>query len=178
MSPIKVKQFSLFRVIIKISFALKWTYKSHPIFYLSVSVSTFLVFWFFFNVADQLLFVSPFFYFYIPSDAIIGFAITNASAALLAFVIALNIYAIRNSNIKLNKSLLSGSVLGIASAACASCSSIGFLLISTFGSAGIIVTGFLTNYQIPLRILSMMVMIWALIVIANRITTYCRINSP
>jgi hypothetical protein len=67
--------------------------------------------------------------------------------------------------------------LGIVSSACASCSSIGFLIISTFGGAGIIATGFLTNYQIPLRVLSIAILIWALYTVQNKITKSCMLNS-
>ncbi len=37
----------------------------------------------------------------------------------------------------------------IVSCACVSCSSTGFLMISTFGGVGIVPTGFITNYQLP-----------------------------
>jgi len=126
---------------------------------------------------DQLLFFSPIVYFYIPDDAILGFIITNTSATLLAIVFSMNAYVIRNANVRLDKSLLSGSLLGIVSSTCAGCLSIGFLIISTFGGAGIIATGFLTNYQIPLKSLSIGILIWALYVVHNRITKKsCMIN--
>ena len=90
----------------------------------------------------------------------------------------MNIYVIRTSKLRINKSsLFTGSLLGIVSSACASCSSIGFLIISTFGGAGIIATGFLTNYQIPLRLLSIVIMIWALYVVHNKITKSCLLNN-
>lgn len=157
--------------------AFKLVYLSNPILYLGISVIVFSSFWIFFNILDQLLFFSPILYFYVPDDALIGFIITNFSATLLAIVISMNVYAIKNSKLRLDKSLLSGSVLGIVSSACASCSSIGFLIISTFGGVGIIATGFLTNYQIPLRILSIGIMIWALYVVLDRITRNCKIKD-
>jgi len=51
----------------------------------------------------------------------------------MGILVAMNVYVVRNIKIRLDKSLFSGSILGIASSACASCSSIGFLLISTLG---------------------------------------------
>jgi hypothetical protein len=89
----------------------------------------------------------------------------------------MNVYVIRNSKIRLDKSLLSGSILGIASSACASCSSIGFLVISTFGGFGVVATDFLTNYQTPLRIASICVLIWALHSVLNRITKSCILDN-
>ena len=156
--------------------AFKTVYLSNPILYFGISIIVFSSFWIFFNMLDQLLFFSPIVYFYIPDDAVLGFIITNTSATLLAIVFSMNVYVIRNADLKLDKSLLSGSLLGIVSSTCASCSSVGFLIISTFGGAGIIATGFLTNYQIPLKLLSIGILIWALYVVYNRITKSCMVN--
>jgi hypothetical protein len=89
----------------------------------------------------------------------------------------MNVYVIRNSNLRLDKSIFSGSILGIASSACASCSSIGFIIISAFGGFGIIITNFLTNYQTLLRIMSIAFLLWALYSVHNRITKSC-VFSP
>jgi hypothetical protein len=160
----------------KILSAFKIVYLSNPILYFGISTMVFSLFWIFFNMLDQLLFFSPIVYFYIPDDAIPGFIITNTSATLLAIVFTMNVYVIRNADLRLDKSLLSGSLLGIVSSTCASCSSVGFLIISTFGGAGIIATGFLTNYQIPLKLLSIGILIWALYAVYNRITKSCMVN--
>jgi len=95
----------------------------------------------------------------------------------MGLLIAMNVYVVRNSKIRLDKSLFSGSILGIASTACASCSSIGFLVISTFGGFGIIATDFLTNYQTPLRIISIGILMWALYSVHNKITRPCIFNN-
>jgi hypothetical protein len=129
-----------------LSLALKTVYRSNPFLYVLVSVSVFTSFWTFFNVLDQLLFFSPVLFFYVPYDAVVEFVLTNVIAFLLCIVVSMNVYAIRNSGLKLDKSLFSGSLIGVASGVCASCSSIGFLVISAFGGAGIVATGFLTNY--------------------------------
>jgi len=155
----------------------KIVYYSNPFFYIGISVLVFTIFWIFFNVFDQLLFFSPILYFYLPNDAIIGFIFTNISAFLLGIVVSMNIYLIKNSKLRLEKSLISSSFLGIVSSACASCSSIGFLIISTFGGAGIVATGFLTNYQLPLRLLAIGIMIWALYTIHKRITNSCALDN-
>jgi hypothetical protein len=47
----------------------------------------------------------------------------------------------------------SGSSIGVLSSTCASCSSLGFLLVSALGGAGITISTFLSNYQTPLRII-------------------------
>jgi hypothetical protein len=111
----------------------------------------------------------------IPDDAVTGFVVTNITSVLIGILVAMNVYVIRNSKLKLDRSLLSGSILSIASSACASCSSIGFLLISAFGF-GIIAADFLTNYQTQLRIVSIAMLLWGLYSVHNKITKACIFN--
>ena len=96
---------------------------------------------------------------------------------MLAIVVAMNIYLIKHSNLRIGKSWISGSFLGLISSVCASCSSIGFLIVSTFGGVGIIATVFLTNYQIQLRIVSIILMMYALYVVSKKITSHCSIRT-
>lgn len=145
--------------------------------YIVIAVAVFATFWIIFNVFDQLLFFSPVVTFYLPDDATAGFIIINITSALMGILVAMNIYVIRSSKIKLDRSLFSGSILGIASSACASCSSIGFLIISTLGGFGIFATDFLTNYQILLRIVSIVILLWALYSVHNKITRPCIFNG-
>jgi len=157
--------------------AFKIVYLSNPILYVGLSILVFAFFWIFFNVFDELLYFTPILYFYLPNDAIVEFILATASALLLGVVIPMNIYLLRNTRIKLDKSLISSSFLTIMTSFCASCSSIGFIIISTFGSAGIIATAFLTNYQIPLRLVSLCILILALYTVCNKIVNSCSINS-
>jgi len=145
--------------------------------YTAIAGAVFTVFWIVFNSFDQLLFFSPIITFYLTDDAIIGFILTNITSILMGILVAMNVYVIRNSKIRIDKSVLSGSILGIASSACASCSSIGFLVISTFGGIGVVATDFLTNYQTPLRIASICILIWALYSVHNRITKSCILDN-
>ena len=136
------------------------------------------VFWIVFNVFDQLLFFSPIVTFYLPPDAVVGFILTNITSILLGIVVSMNIYVLRHSKLKISmRSFLSGSGLSVLSSTCASCSSLGFLLVSTFGGVGIAASTFLSNYQTPLRILSIALLIWALYSIGNKLTKSCKINS-
>jgi hypothetical protein len=144
---------------------------------IAIAGAVFTVFWVVFNSFDQLLFFSPIVTFYLPDDAIAGFILTNITSILMGMLVAMNVYVIRNSKIRLDKSLLSGSILGIASSACASCSSIGFLVISTFGGFGVVATDLLTNYQTPLRIASICILVWALYSVHNRITKSCILDN-
>ena len=131
-------------------------------------------FWIIFNSFDQLLFFFPVLTFYLPSDAILSFIISNITAVLLGIVISMNAYVFKNlKGLKMiggASSLFSGSSLSIISSTCASCSSIGFLLISTFGGVGVTASAFLSNYQIPLRLISLLLLIWAYYSVTKMLT--------
>lgn len=159
------------------AFAFKVAYGSNPILYIGLTILVFTLFWIFFNVFDELLYLSPILYFYLPNDAIAGFILSTISASLLGVVVSMNIYLLRNSSIKFDKSLISSSFLTILSSACASCSSIGFVIISTFGSAGVIATTFITNYQIPLRLAAASILILSLYTVCRRVTNSCLLDN-
>lgn len=156
--------------------AFKIVYGSNPILYIGLAILVSALFWIFFNVYEELLYFSPILYFYLPDDAIVGFILSTASALLLGVVISMNSYLLKNSIIKLDKSLISSSFLTTITSFCASCSSIGFVIISTFGSAGIIATSFLTNYQIPLRLVSLGILILALYTVSRRLMNSCSVD--
>jgi hypothetical protein len=147
------------------------------IFYITLSTAIALTFWIIFNLFEQLIFFWPVWVFYLPEDALLGFVVTTIIAILLGILISMNIYVIRNSRLKITKSsLFSGTGLSILSSTCVSCSSIGFLLISTFGGLGILITNFLSTYQLLLRLLSIAVLLFALYSVHKRITKICVIN--
>ena len=138
--------------------------------YISITIAVTVSFWILFNIFDQLIFFEPIWIFYLPEDAITGFILTTMVSILLGILVSMNIYAIRHSRLKISKkSLFSGSSLSIISGVWSSCSSVGFLLISTLGSIGIIATNLLTIYQIPLRIISVAILIFALYTIHKKI---------
>ena len=146
--------------------------------YVLIAGSIASIFWILFNIFDQLLFFSPIVIFYLPPDGVVGFILTNITSILLGIVVSMNIYVLRHSKLKISvRSFLSGSSLSVLSSTCASCSSLGFLLVSTFGGAGIAASTFLSNYQTPIRILSIALLIWALYSISSKLTKRCKINS-
>ena len=144
--------------------------------YIALAVTIATIFWIVFNVFEQLLFFSPIVVFYLPEDAIMGFILSNITAILLGIVVSMNIYVLKYSRgIKLNAtSFFSGSTIGVLSSTCASCSSLGFLLVSTLGGAGITISTFLSNYQTPLRIVSVALLLWAYYSISIRLTKSCK----
>ena len=135
------------------------------------------IFWVIFNVFEQLLFFWPILVFYLPEDATISFILTNISSILLGVLVSMNTYIIKHSKLGISKSsLFSGTGLSILSSTCVSCSSIGFLLISTFGGLGIVVSSFLSTYQVPLRIVSVGILVLALYSVHKRVTESCMVD--
>src|SRR6266487_847219 len=67
--------------------------------YIAIAAAIFTIFWIIFNVFDQLLFFSPILSFYIPDDSVTGFVLTNITSILMGILVAMNVYAIRNSRL-------------------------------------------------------------------------------
>jgi hypothetical protein len=90
----------------------------------------------------------------------------------------MNVYVLKHSGgIRLSTaSFFSGSSIGVLSSTCASCSSLGFLLVSTLGGAGITLSTFLSNYQTPLRLVSIALLLWAYYSISIKLTNSCKIE--
>jgi len=157
-------------ILIPLSFRIVFSNLS----YILIATVVAVVFWIFLNTFDKLLFFSPVWTFYLPEDAVLGFILTNLSSILLGILISMNIYIIKHSNLKVSKSsLLSGTTIGILSSTCASCSSIGFVIISTLGGTGIAISNFLEVYAIPLRIISILILLYGLYLVHNKLTKSC-----
>ena len=90
-------------------------FSNHIYVIVSLLMATF--FWIILNVAGELLFFSPIWIFYLPDDAMFDFILTNITAILVGIVVSTNIYIIRNSKLKLSKSLFSGTSIGLISSA-------------------------------------------------------------
>jgi hypothetical protein len=160
-------------ILIPLSFRIVFSNLS----YILIATVVAVVFWIFLNTFDKLLFFSPVWTFYLPEDAVLGFILTNLSSILLGILISMNIYLIKRANLKVSKSsLLSGTTIGILSSTCASCSSIGFAIISTLGGTGIAISNFLEVYAIPLRIISILILLYGLYLVHNKLTKSCVIQ--
>jgi hypothetical protein len=148
-------------------------------FYIALAIAVAAVFWIVFNVFDGLLFFSPVltFYYPLPEDSIPGFVLSNITAALVGIVVSMNVYIFKNHKVKFGTSFFSGSTLGTVSSMCASCSSVGFFLATTFGAAGVAASSFIANYQFPLRLIAVGLLIWAYYSAHRKITTSCILNS-
>lgn len=112
--------------------------------------------------------------FYLPVDAVPTFILSNVTAVLMGLVVGMNVFIPRSLKLKkISASMFSGTSLGMISGACASCISLSFLLISTFGGIGAVASNVLTTFQIPLRLISIGILLWALYSTSKRLTASC-----
>ena len=106
-------------------------------------------------IMSEYIFLEPYVVSHIPSGTELGFVLIVIISALSALVLPMNIFRInilKSSKQKMSGGIF-GSIIGAAAGAC-SCGPIGFAVISTFGSVGATATAFLTNYEIPIRIIA------------------------
>ena len=145
--------------------------------YILIAFATAFAFWIVSSILDQLLYFTPIVYFYLPEDAVVGFILATITSILLGVIVSMNIFVFRNTRTKIKTaSFFSGSTLGALSSTCASCSSLGLLLVSTLGAAGVTASSFLSNYQIPLRLLSIGLLAWAYCSASRQLMNSCPIN--
>ena len=108
------------------------------------------------SILSEFLFIEPFVIFNVIEDRTVSFVLIISISLMSAIVIPMNVYRIRTlqtSTTKIGGGIF-GSIIG-ASAGICSCGPIGFSIISTFGTVAGTATAFLTNYEIPLRLVSL-----------------------
>ena len=111
-------------------------------------------------ILSEYIFLEPYVVSHIPSGTEFGFILILTISALSALVLPMNIFRInilKKSKQKMGGGIF-GSIIGAAAGAC-SCGPIGFAVISTFGSVGATATAFLTNYEIPIRIIAIGILV-------------------
>ena len=128
------------------------------------------------SILSEFIFVEPFFIFSITEHNAFSFVLVLSVSIMSAIVIPMNIYrikALQKSTSKIGGSLL-GSIIG-ASAGICSCGPIGFSIISTFGTAAGTATAFLTNYEIPLRLGSIVLLCLVYYTTTRSISSECKV---
>ena len=126
---------------------------------------------------SEFIFLEPYFVTHIPSGSELGFILIVILSGLSALVIPMNLFRIinlKNSKQKMSGSIF-GAIVGSAAGAC-SCGPIGFAVISTFGSAGATATAFLTNYEIPIRIIAIIILSITYFTTIKSLKTECKIQ--
>jgi len=126
-------------------------------------------------ILSEYIFLEPYVVSHIPSGTEFGFVLIVMISALSALVLPMNIFRI--NTLKKSKQKMGGgvfgSIIGAAAGAC-SCGPIGFAVISTFGSVGATATAFLTNYEIPIRIIAIGILAITYFTTVKSLKTECK----
>jgi len=129
-------------------------------------------------IVSEYIFLKPYLVMSIPSDRIAGFSLIVAVSVLSGLVIAMNACRIRTLHNQARKmgGGLFGSIIGASAGAC-SCGPIGFAIISTFGTTGGIATAFVSNYEIPLRLVALAILGFTYYTTTKSLSLECKIKS-
>ena len=128
-------------------------------------------------IISEHLFLEPYIIFSIYPESIVNFSLILILSIFAGIVISMNIFRIRQIK-KTNKIGVSlfGTIIGASAGAC-SCGPIGFSIITTFGTAGGIATAFLDMYEIPLRVISIGILIVVFFTSLKSLKNECEIKS-
>jgi hypothetical protein len=146
--------------------------------YATLAIGIFVGLFLLLSYMSQFLFLEPKFLLYVQESEILNFILIVAVASLSGLVTSLSIYRIRllGESVKKSGSGFLGTVIGASAGAC-SCSSIGFAIASTFGAVGGTATAFLTQYEIPLRLVSIAILVYAYYLAVKGISGQCKVNA-
>jgi len=144
--------------------------------YLYLSCAIFVTLLILLSIVSEFIFLSPRVVFYVPAYAFADFILIVIISALSGIVASFSIYRIRIMKNSLKRSGIGffGSIIGAGAGAC-SCGSIGFSIVSVFGTIGGTATSFLTNYETPLRLVSIAILCYTYYVSAKDIAFKCKI---
>jgi len=130
------------------------------------------------SILSEYIFLEPYVVMYVAYDDVFRFSLVVIVSILSGLVLSMNVYRIkslRNSRKKMSGGVL-GSILGASAGACG-CGPIGFAIISTLGSIGGVATAFLSNYEFPIRIASIAILILVYYTTSKSILTECIIQK-
>ena len=128
-------------------------------------------------ILSEYIFLEPYVVAHLPSGSELGFVLIVMISALSALVIPMNVFRInilKSSKQKMGGGIF-GSIIGAASGVC-SCGPVGFAIISTFGSVGATATAFLTNYEIPIRIIAIAILAVTYFTTVKSLKVECNLN--
>jgi len=144
--------------------------------YILISIGIFFLLFIPLISISEFLYFEPFLVFSIYQDTILSFTLIVILSSLSAVAVSLNIYRVKliKQTRKLGTSIL-GTIFGASAGAC-SCGPIAFSLITTFGTAGSIATSFVTTYEIPIRLISIGILITVVFVTIKSLSRECKVN--
>ena len=128
-------------------------------------------------IISEFLFLEPFLVFSIYPETTLSFFLIVTLSLFSAFAVSMNIYRVKliKETKKISSSIV-GTVIGASAGAC-SCGPIAFSIIATFGTAGSIVSSFLTVYEIPIRLTSIGILVMVIFVTTRSLSRECKVKS-
>ena len=130
------------------------------------------------SIVSEFIFLEPYVVAHLPSGSELSFLLIVIVSALSGLVLAMNVYRIklfRSTKSKMSGGVF-GSIIGAVAGAC-SCGPIGFAVISTFGAAGGVATAFLTNYEIPIRLVAIAILVFTFYTTSKSLSIECKIKN-
>ena len=146
--------------------------------YTTLAIGVFVGLFLLLAYMSQFLFFEPKFLLYVEESEVLNFILIVIVASLSGIVTSLSIYRIRllGKSVKKSGSGFLGTVIGVGAGAC-NCGSIGFAIASTFGTAGGVATAFLAQYETPLRLVSIAILVYAYYLAIKDISGQCKITK-
>ncbi|HSB57614.1 MAG TPA: hypothetical protein VLD38_07390 [Nitrosopumilaceae archaeon] len=144
--------------------------------YLLLSIGVFVGLLLILSIISQYLFLQPIIILYISDDDIVGFVLVVIVSALSSLVVSMSIFRVKTLRAKQISGSFVGPIIGASAGVC-SCGSIGFAIVTTFGTIGSTATAFLTNYEIPLRLVAIGFLAYTYFATARGITAQCKIQK-
>ena len=154
------------------SFRLVFTKYEYFVISIIISFSLFFAL----SIISEYIFLEPYIIFSVYPETAFNFLLILILSILAGIVVSMNIFRVKL--VKKTRSVgagLTGTIIGASAGAC-SCGPIGFSVITTFGAAGSIASAFLTNYETPLRLVSIGILIIVLITTMKAIPIECKIK--
>jgi len=143
--------------------------------YSTISILITLGLFFSLSIVSEYLFIEPYVVFAVYPDTAFNFSLIVIISILAGMVVSMNIFRVKLvKKVRKIGSSITGTVIGASAGAC-SCGPIGFSIITTFGTTGSIASSFLTNYEIPLRLISIAILVLVLLTTLKSISRECKI---
>ena len=144
--------------------------------YSIISILITLGLFFSLSIVSEYLFIEPYVVFSVYHDTAFNFSLIVIISILAGMVVGMNIFRVRLvKKVRKIGSSITGTIIGASAGAC-SCGPIGFSIITTFGTTGSIASSFLTNYEIPLRLISITILVLVLLTTLKSISRECKIT--
>ena len=152
---------------------LRFVFSNRP--YILLSVSIFVGLLVTLSFASGYVFLQPIPTFNVQGEDLAGFLLIVMVSALSGLVVSMSIFRIKILHSKQLNVSFAGPIIGASAGVC-SCGPTGFAIVSTFGTIGSTATAFLTNYEIPLRLISIGILVFTYYFTSKGITSQCKIQ--